>query len=70
MRGFIFRDQDGIGGCLYGTMYGRYIRLILEPQVVPFVPYTGLNFHLIYDNAHPHIAHVIVPNKILELNIT
>lgn len=34
----------------------RYITEILEDHVVPYVPSIGENFHLMHDNARPHVA--------------
>ena len=34
----------------------RYITVILESYVVPYVPYIGDSFVLMHDNARPHKA--------------
>lgn len=43
-----------------------YIRLILEPEVVPFAPYIDPNFHLLHDNVSLHIANIVenYPNEV------
>lgn len=37
---------------------GRYIRKVLEENVVTFVPVIGVNFVLMYDNARPHFVRI------------
>lgn len=37
----------------------RYIRDILEPQVIPFAPQVGNGFMLMHDNARPHVARIV-----------
>lgn len=37
----------------------RYITEILEPHVMPFVPFIGPDFVFMHDNARPHTARVV-----------
>lgn len=40
-------------------LWGCDSRLILEPYVVPFASYIGSIFHLMHNNADPHIAKIV-----------
>ena len=37
----------------------RYTPYVLEPHVMPYGAYIGLNFTYMHDNARPQIAHIV-----------